>query len=56
MWLLEASVRQTMLQAQKAGVMPTVEQQENFEASRLSIGGESSRILSVAGSKRGSRR
>lgn len=50
MWLLEASVRQTMLQAQKAGVMPTVEQQENFEASRLSIGGESSRILSVAGS------
>lgn len=50
MWLLEASVRQAILQAQKAGVMPTVEQQANFEASRLSAGGASSRILSVAGS------
>jgi ClpP class serine protease len=30
--------------------MPTVEQQANFEASRLSAGGASSRILSVAGS------
>lgn len=50
MWLLEASVRQAILQAQKAGVMPTVEQQANFEASRLSGGGSSSRILSVAGS------
>lgn len=50
MWLLEASVRQAILQAQKAGVMPTVEQQANFEASRLSGGASSSRILSVAGS------
>lgn len=49
MWLLEASVRQAILQAQKAGVMPTVEQQASFEASRLSSGGASSRILSVAG-------
>lgn len=50
-WLLEPSVRQAIEQAQAAGLMPTVEQQTEFEASytsSLEDGG--SRILTVAGS------
>jgi ClpP class serine protease len=51
MWLLEAAVRQAIEQAQKAGFMPSAEQQQQFEASRYSaeqsIG---SRILTQAGS------
>lgn len=51
MWLLEASVRQAIEQAQKSGFMPTVEQQTNFEAARIgNDSGANSRILSVAGS------
>lgn len=50
MWLLESAVRKALEQAQKAGVTPSVEQQQQFEASRYSaeqaIG---SRILTLAG-------
>lgn len=51
MWLLEASVRQAIEQAQKSGFMPTVEQHATFEAARVGMaGGSNSRILTVAGS------
>jgi ClpP class serine protease len=52
MWLLEASVRQAIQQAQKAGFMPSAEQQAQFDARHG--GGEMSasdnRLLTVAGS------
>lgn len=50
MWLLEASVRQAIEQAQKSGVMPTVQQQVEYEARyALSASETNSRILTVAG-------
>jgi ClpP class serine protease len=50
MWLLEASIRLAMQQAQQAGITPTVEQQLNFEARFASDEtGQSSRILTIAG-------
>lgn len=50
MWLLEAAVRQAIEQAQKAGVTPSVEQQQQFEASRYSAEqSNGSRILTMAG-------
>lgn len=51
MWLLEASVRQAMQLAQKAGFTPSAEQQAQFE-SRFGTGDPSvndNRILTVAG-------
>lgn len=50
MWLLEASIRQAIEQAQKAGVLPTVQQQIEYEARyAVSASETTSRILSVAG-------
>lgn len=50
MWLLEASVRQTIEQAQKSGVMPTLQQQADYEARySASIGESNSRILVISG-------
>lgn len=50
MWLLEASVRRQIEQAQKAGIIPTAEQQVQFEASHGSLSADSSsRIMVVAG-------
>lgn len=51
MWLLEASVRQAMQQAQEAGFVPSAEQQTQFEA-RFSSGEVSAsdhRLLTIAG-------
>lgn len=49
-WLLEPSVRQAMEQAQAAGIIPTVEQQTEFEASHISaLADGGSRILTLAG-------
>lgn len=50
MWLLEHNVREALEAAAKAGVMPTADQQAQFEATHISAltdGG--SRILTVAG-------
>lgn len=50
MWLLKTSVRQAIEQAQKAGIMPTIEQQEKFTASHLTaLSDGGSRILTIAG-------
>lgn len=50
MWLLEPSVREAIERAYTAGLMPTVEQQINFEASHVSaLADGDSRITSVAG-------
>ena len=51
MWLLEASVRQAIQQAQKAGFMPSVEQQAQFDARFGSgdISANDNRLLTVAG-------
>lgn len=49
MWLLEASVRKTIEQAEKAGFMPSAEQQHQFEARVSAEGGVGSRILTMAG-------
>ena len=50
MWLLEASVRQAIEQAQKSGVMPTLQQQVEYEARYSASASESNwRILVVAG-------
>lgn len=49
-WLLENSVRKAIEAAQNAGVVPTVEQQTQFEATHTALAADSnSRILSVAG-------
>ena len=49
-WLLETSVRQALEQACKFGVMPTAEQQIQFEARHSDmLSGNSSRIMSIAG-------
>lgn len=52
MWLLIASIRQAMQTAYTAGVVPTVDQQIEYEA-RFSSDetGQSSRILTIAGDK-----
>lgn len=52
MWLLIASIRQAMQTAYTAGVVPTVDQQLEYEA-RFSSDetGQSSRILTIAGDK-----
>ena len=49
-WLLETSVRQAIEQAQAAGIIPTVEQQTEFETSRTAamVDGNS-RVLTLAG-------
>ncbi len=50
MWLLEASIRQQIEQAQKPGIIPTVEQQIQFEAAHSNLGAEtSSRVMVIAG-------
>jgi ClpP class serine protease len=50
MWLLEAAVRQAIEQAQKAGVVPTIEQQQQFEASRYAAEESGvSRVMTLAG-------
>ena len=51
MWLLEASVRQAIQQAQKAGFMPSAEQQAQFEArfGTSSVSANDNRLLTVAG-------
>jgi len=49
-WLLEPSVRQAIEQAHAAGLIPTVEQQIEFEASRTDATAEGGpRILTLAG-------
>lgn len=50
MWLLEASVRQAMEQAQKSGFNATVQQQIEYEARSKSAEGGGSRIMAVTGS------
>lgn len=50
MWLLEQSIRQAIEQAQTTGVAPNVDQQAQFEASRITAQfGQSSRLLTVVG-------
>lgn len=51
MWLLEASVRQAIQQAQKAGFMPSAEQQAQFDArfGSGSVSANDNRLLMVAG-------
>lgn len=50
MWLLESAVKQALEQAQIAGVLPNVEQQAQYEATRISaLSDSSSQILTVAG-------
>jgi len=50
MWLLENSVRQLLEQAQSSGVLPTVEQQVEYEAQyAASLADSGSRVLSLAG-------
>lgn len=52
MWLLMASIRQAMQTAYTAGVVPTVDQQIEYEARFNSDEtGQSSRILTIAGDK-----
>ena len=52
MWLLENSVRRAIEQAQTAGITPTFEQQQSFEASHITAfnDGTGSRLLTLAGS------
>tara|TARA_R110000764_G_scaffold92882_1_gene176392 strand:+ start:161 stop:1324 length:1164 start_codon:yes stop_codon:yes gene_type:complete len=51
MWLLEASVRQAIQQAQKAGFMPSAEQQAQFDArfGTSNVSANDNRLLTVAG-------
>lgn len=51
MWLLEASVRQAIQQAQKAGFMPSAEQQAQFDArfGNGDVSANDNRLLTVAG-------
>ena len=51
MWLLENSVRRAIEQAQTAGITPTFEQQQSFEASHITAfnDGGGSRLLTIAG-------
>ena len=51
MWLLEASVRHAMEQAQKSGFTPTAEQQAKFEArfGNGDVSAQDNRLLSIAG-------
>ncbi len=49
MWLLETSVRDAIQQAQKAGVVPSAEQQLQFEARSGLDGAAGDRILTIAG-------
>jgi len=49
MWLLAAAVRQAIEQAQRDGVMPTVEQQAQYEARYGYETGSTPRILTIAG-------
>jgi len=51
MWLLENSVRRAIEQAQTAGITPTFEQQQSFEASHITAfnDGTGSRLLTLAG-------
>lgn len=49
LWLLEAAVRAKIEQAQKAGLMPTAEQQLELEARHGVDGPSSSRIMAIAG-------
>lgn len=51
MWLLEASVRQAIQQAQKAGFVPSVEQQAQFEARFVTgeVSANDHRLLTIAG-------
>lgn len=48
-WLLEASVRQRLEQAELSGVTPTAEQQAQFEAIHRGYSADSSRILVTVG-------
>lgn len=49
MWLLEPSVKQKIESAEKAGLLPTAEQQAHFETLHESGGESGSRIMSIAG-------
>ena len=50
MWLLEAGVRQAIEQAQRAGTLPTAQQQADFETRHvISASESSSRVLTIAG-------
>jgi ClpP class serine protease len=51
MWLLEASVRQALQQAQKSGFMPSAEQQAQFDArfGNGDVSANDNRLLTVAG-------
>ena len=51
MWLLENNVRRSIEQAQTAGITPTFEQQQSFEASHITAfnDGGGSRLLTIAG-------
>ncbi len=51
MWLLEASVRQAIQQAQKSGFLPSAEQQAQFDArfGTSSVSANDNRLLTVAG-------
>lgn len=49
MWLLSQAVRQAIEHAQKSGVMPTAEQQIEYEARHAPASADSSRVLSSAG-------
>ena len=51
MWLLENSIRRAIEQAQTAGITPTFEQQQSFEASHITAfnDGTGSRLLTLAG-------
>jgi len=51
MWLLENSVRRAIEQAQTAGITPTFEQQQSFEASHITAFNDDggSRLLTLAG-------
>ncbi len=50
MWLLQTAIRQAFERAQANGVLPTAEQQLDYEA-RISVvsGGDSPRLLTIAG-------
>lgn len=50
MWLLETSIKQAIEQAQISGVVPTAEQQAQYEATQISAYSDrSSRLLTIAG-------
>jgi ClpP class serine protease len=50
MWLLESNIRQSMQQARKAGFMPSVEQQTQFDARfNSSVSANENRLLTMAG-------